>query len=66
MSLLTEQQKQNVNKVLEKEFWEKYERVANEVIAGYWGNGEQRRELLAEAGYNPSVVQTIVNEMLAY
>lgn len=63
--ILTSKQKENIMETLEKEFWEKYSKVAVEVIAGYWGNGSERRQLLQEAGYNFSVVQTIVNELLA-
>lgn len=65
MGLLTEKQKDNILETLEKEFWNKYEKVAREVIAGHWGNGVTRIELLTEGGYNFSVVQTIVNELLA-
>lgn len=38
--------------------------VAKEVIAGKWGNGTDRRNRLRAAGYNPSIVQTRVNELL--
>lgn len=31
------------------------------VWSGYFGNGSERREKLAAAGYNPEAVQTIVN-----
>ena len=39
-------------------------RIADEVIAGKWGNGEDRRNRLAEAGYNAVVVQNEVNNKL--
>lgn len=39
--------------------------VAREVIAGEWGNGEDRKARLTQAGYDYSAVQTRVNEMLA-
>ena len=38
--------------------------VAREVIAGRWGNGAERRRRLMVAGYNPSMVQARVNELL--
>ena len=40
--------------------------IANEVIQGKWGNGEDRKEALTEAGYNFSEVQQRVNEILGY
>lgn len=40
------------------------EEIANEVIAGLWGNGKERNQKLREAGYNPSAVQRIVNKIL--
>lgn len=38
--------------------------IAKEVIAGKWGNGADRRNRLRAAGYNPSIVQARVNELL--
>lgn len=38
--------------------------VAKEVIAGKWGTGATRKQLLRAAGYNPSIVQERVNEIL--
>ena len=40
------------------------EEVAKEVIAGKWGNGADRKNLLTVAGYNYSSVQARVNELL--
>lgn len=39
--------------------------VAREVIAGQWGNGQDRVNRLTQAGYDYNVVQSKVNEMLA-
>lgn len=39
--------------------------VAREVIAGKWGNGETRKKLLTEAGYDYSTVQSKVNALLS-
>ena len=38
--------------------------IANEVIAGKWGNGAERKERLTDAGYNYSEIQEIVNGKL--
>ena len=38
--------------------------VANEVIQGLWGNGQERYDSLANAGYDPQAVQDKVNEIL--
>lgn len=38
--------------------------VAKEVIAGYYGNGQDRVNKLTEAGYNATDVQNKVNELL--
>lgn len=40
------------------------EEIANEVIAGKWGNGDARKTALTNAGYDFSVIQSIVNEKL--
>ena len=38
--------------------------IAREVIQGKWGNGAERKQKLTAAGYNYSVVQKSVNELL--
>ncbi len=38
--------------------------IANEVINGQWGNGEDRKRRLEESGYNYQLVQNKVNEIL--
>lgn len=40
------------------------EELAREVIAGKWGNGEERKIKLTNAGYDYSAVQSKVNEIL--
>lgn len=40
------------------------EQLADEVIAGQWGDGDDRRNRLAQAGYDPDAVQAIVNAKL--
>ena len=42
-----------------------YDAVAKDVIAGKYGNNQVRINALAAAGYNASLVQDIVNNMLA-
>lgn len=39
--------------------------VANEVIQGLWGNGQERFENLTNAGYDAQAVQNRVNELLS-
>lgn len=41
------------------------EQLADEVIAGEWGNDEERKKKLTEAGYDYNAVQAIVNARLA-
>lgn len=36
--------------------------IADEVIDGLWGNGEERKQRLEEAGYNYDEIQAIVNQ----
>ena len=38
--------------------------IAKEVLAGQWGNGQDRRERLTAAGYNYDDVQSIVNSIV--
>lgn len=38
--------------------------VALLVIAGQFGNGDDRKQKLTKAGYNPVTVQSCVNELL--
>ena len=37
--------------------------IAVEVICGKWGNGDERVVNLVNAGYNPSNIQAIVNQI---
>lgn len=41
-----------------------YELIASEVIAGKWGNGNERKEKLTDAGYDYKKVQALVNERM--
>lgn len=40
------------------------EQVADQVVAGAWGNGDDRRNRLVAAGYDYNAVQSIVNQKL--
>ena len=40
------------------------EQIAKEVIKGLWGNGAERKKKLKAAGYNPTVIQKIVNNLV--
>lgn len=40
------------------------EEIAKEVIAGLWGNGEDRKKRLQEAGYSYATIQDEVNDIL--
>lgn len=41
------------------------ETIANEVIAGKWGNGSDRKTALTKAGYDYNAIQAIVNQKLS-
>lgn len=38
--------------------------IAKEVIKGEWGNGQERKDRLSAAGYDPNTVQKRVNEIV--
>lgn len=39
------------------------ETIAMEVVKGIWGNGQARKDRLKSAGYDPEIIQNIVNSM---
>jgi lysozyme len=41
------------------------EEIANEVLAGTWGNGDDRKNRLSAAGYDYDAIQAIVNQKAA-
>lgn len=41
------------------------EEIAKEVILGKWGNGDERKTRLTQAGYNYTAVQAIVNSLVS-
>ena len=53
------------NEAIKNEFlkyFEEYRKVAEDVINGLYGNGEERKEQLKSIGYDPRIVQAIVNK----
>lgn len=54
---------ENVDNNVEKS--KSNEELADEVIKGLWGNGQERKNKLSSAGYNYNEIQAIVNRMLA-
>lgn len=51
---------------VEKKENKSIEKIAEEVIAGKWGNGLCRKQRLEQAGYDWSTVQGMVNKILRY
>ena len=37
--------------------------IAVECIQGKWGNGQERKQKLTNAGYDPKHIQKIINSM---
>ena len=61
--------KEKINNVEEMDFSTEINKkdsitIANEVLNGKWGNGEDRKTRLKEAGYNPEEIQSFVNGIL--
>ena len=58
-----------VNSILNGEYtqsnYTNLDDVANEVIQGLWGNGQERYDNLTNAGYDAQAVQNRVNELLS-
>lgn len=42
------------------------EQIADEVMAGAWGNNPERSTKLQRAGYNPNAIQALVNRKLGF
>ena len=53
-----------VNNIIGQPTKKSIEELANEVINGKWGNGEDRKNRLTSAGYNYQEVQNRVNQIL--
>lgn len=61
---MTNAQREKVQRRYLEIMWAKYEKIADYVIAGLYGNGSARRKKLTAAGYDYDLVQTIVNVKL--
>ena len=61
---MTTAQKEKVVAKYNEIMWQKYEAIADAVIAGTYGNGGGRKTKLTNAGYDYDLVQTIVNVKL--
>ena len=57
--------KQDNNTVAQPENKKSNEEIADEVIKGLWGNGQERKDRLTSAGYDAFTIQKIVNEKLS-
>ena len=55
----------SINKPTTKPTKKTNDEIADEVLAGKWGNGKERKAKLEAAGYNYKEVQKIVNDKLA-
>ena len=54
----------NVTSLKQSTIKKSTEQLAKEVLEGKWGNGDQRKQKLTEAGYDYTTVQNKVNELL--
>ena len=61
---MTPEQREKVQDKYLTMMWDRYEKIANDVISGKYDNGSTRRVKLAAAGYDYDLVQTIVNVKL--
>lgn len=53
-----------INNIIGEQNQKSIDELANEVISGKWGNGEDRKNRLTSAGYNYQEVQNRVNQIL--
>lgn len=61
---LTDKLKDTIEKNISNYFWADYTKIANDVIAGKYGNGLDRKNKLESLGYNYDIVQIFVNAFL--
>jgi len=52
-------------KTTQKTSGKSVDEVAQEILQGLWGNGQERFDNLTNAGYNAQAVQDRVNELLS-
>lgn len=58
------QNNEQIKEQIKEMLWKNYIAVANDVIAGKYGNGDARITALKKAGFSPAIVQSIVNLIL--
>lgn len=61
---ITDKDKLEILSMLKNDFWNRYTTVAKDIIAGKYGNGEERKKKLVSKGYDYYLAQTFVNYML--
>lgn len=61
---LTDKMKEKIEKEITDNFWNEYTNLANDIIAGKYGNGDERKKKIKNLGYNYDIAQTFVNVML--
>ena len=64
VALVQAEAKADANKAKKLFSKKSVDEIAREVIAGKWGNGQDRKNRLTKAGYEYNTVQKRVNEML--
>ena len=62
-SFMENEKESKEEKIVEK-FKEKYKKVAEEIIAGKYKTGNERKRMLKENGYDAELAQLYVNELL--
>lgn len=63
-NITVEEEKKETVKTEPKPAKKSVAEIAKEVIAGKWGNGDERKKKLAAAGYNYTEIQNAVNTLL--
>lgn len=62
---LSDNDKRAILRRLERDFWNDYIQVAEDIIQGKYGNGIERIKRLEQAGYDYDIAQTIVDYVLS-
>lgn len=63
-AILNEVGKYAMNAVSNKTTWGRYVALANDIIAGKYGNGDARKDAVTKLGYNYYIAQIFVTELL--
>lgn len=62
---LSDNDKRAILRRLERDFWNDYIQLAEDIIQGKYGNGIERIKRLEQAGYDYDIAQTIVDYVLS-